>query len=172
MASSVVAEAKERVLFSFDKPDSAKPWQTVNDGVMGGRSVDRFKINEDKKMEFFGTLSLKNNGGFASVRARGGKLGSKTSHTHKYQQQFRKVQTISSCEYPFLESENGSLIVAAPGRWGSTPVSRKGTHPLGSLKRNRNWNTQQAFVVHGKGSESSNFHCWYIRDRATNPINC
>ena len=77
IATVSVAEADERVLFSFDKPDSAKPWQTVNDGVMGGRSVGRFKINEDQKMEFFGTLSLENNGGFASVRARGGNLGVK-----------------------------------------------------------------------------------------------
>jgi monofunctional biosynthetic peptidoglycan transglycosylase len=42
---------------------------------MGGRSDGRFKINEDKNMEFFGTLSLENNGGFASVRARGSNLG-------------------------------------------------------------------------------------------------
>jgi hypothetical protein len=74
IANVPVVEAEERVLFSFDQPDSAKPWQTVNDGVMGGRSDGRFKINEDKKMEFFGTLSLENNGGFASVRARGMKL--------------------------------------------------------------------------------------------------
>ena len=43
-------------------------WPHINDGVMGGRSDGRFKINEDKKMEFYGTLSLENNGGFASVR--------------------------------------------------------------------------------------------------------
>ncbi len=70
-----VTEAQERVLFSFDKADSAKPWQSVNDGVMGGRSDGRFNINQDKKMEFLGTLSLENNGGFASIRARGRNLG-------------------------------------------------------------------------------------------------
>jgi hypothetical protein len=75
--SATTTEADERFLFRFDNPDSAKPWQTVNDGVMGGRSVGRFKINEEKKMEFFGVLSLQNNGGFASVRARGGILGLK-----------------------------------------------------------------------------------------------
>ena len=64
-----------RVLFKFDDPNAAKPWQTVNDGVMGGRSNGRFKINDDKKLEFYGTLSLENNGGFASVRARGVDLG-------------------------------------------------------------------------------------------------
>ena len=40
--------------------------------------MTNFKINDDKHMEFFGTLSLENNGGFASVRARGGVLGLKT----------------------------------------------------------------------------------------------
>jgi len=73
----LAANAKDRVLFRFDQPESAKPWQTVNDGVMGGRSVGRFKISEDKKMEFFGTLSLENNGGFASVRVGGDSLGLK-----------------------------------------------------------------------------------------------
>ena len=73
--SPLMAQEKGRILFKFDEPESAGPWQTVNDGVMGGRSVGRFKINDDKKMEFFGTLSLENNGGFASVRASGTNLG-------------------------------------------------------------------------------------------------
>ena len=42
----------------------------VNDGVMGGVSEGRYKITENKTMEFYGTLSLENNGGFASVRSR------------------------------------------------------------------------------------------------------
>lgn len=78
-ATASIANAEDRVLFQFDQPQAAKPWQTVNDGVMGGRSVGRFKINDDQKMEFFGTLSLENNGGFASVRARSGNLGLKKS---------------------------------------------------------------------------------------------
>ena len=43
------------------------------DGVMGGRSDGRFRINQ-QHMEFYGTLSLQNNGGFASVRMRGANL--------------------------------------------------------------------------------------------------
>ena len=77
MGSLVMADDTPKVLFDFTGADAAKPWQTVNDGVMGGRSDGQFKINEDKKMEFFGTLSLENNGGFASVRARGENLGLK-----------------------------------------------------------------------------------------------
>jgi NADH dehydrogenase [ubiquinone] 1 alpha subcomplex assembly factor 1 len=75
VTSTALAEDKNRMLFQFGEKDSAKPWKTVNDGVMGGRSDGRFKINKDKKMEFYGTLSLENNGGFASVRASGVKPG-------------------------------------------------------------------------------------------------
>ena len=73
--NSSTAEDKERLLFTFERPGAAARWQTANDGVMGGRSDGRFKINEDKNMEFFGTLSLENNGGFASVRSIGSNLG-------------------------------------------------------------------------------------------------
>lgn len=75
--SPLFGEDGDRVLFQFNEPDAAKLWQTVNDGVMGGRSEGLFKINDDKKMEFFGNLSLENNGGFASVRTRPTKLGLK-----------------------------------------------------------------------------------------------
>jgi NADH dehydrogenase [ubiquinone] 1 alpha subcomplex assembly factor 1 len=73
--SPLLADEAERVLFKFDNPKDAYLWQTVNDGVMGGRSVGRFKINAEKSLEFFGSLSLESNGGFASVRARGTQLG-------------------------------------------------------------------------------------------------
>jgi monofunctional biosynthetic peptidoglycan transglycosylase len=69
-----------RVLFDFGDPDAAQRWQTVNDGVMGGVSDGQFKIS-DEKMKFFGTLSLENNGGFASVRSRPTKLGLKKDDT-------------------------------------------------------------------------------------------
>jgi NADH dehydrogenase [ubiquinone] 1 alpha subcomplex assembly factor 1 len=42
--------------------------------VMGGVSDGQFKIS-NQTMEFFGTLSLENNGGFTSVRSRPAKLG-------------------------------------------------------------------------------------------------
>jgi monofunctional biosynthetic peptidoglycan transglycosylase len=70
LGSTLMAADEGRVLFEFSKPEAAKQWSTVNDGVMGGVSDGRFKINDEKKMEFFGTLSLENNGGFASVRSR------------------------------------------------------------------------------------------------------
>jgi len=75
MGSFVMAEDTLKVLFDFTGADAAKEWQTVNDGVMGGVSDGKFKMVERKTMEFFGTLPLANNGGFASVRTKAKKLG-------------------------------------------------------------------------------------------------
>ncbi len=74
MATTAMAEDTLIPLFDFTEADPAKQWQTVNDGVMGGISEGKFKITDAKTMEFFGTLSLANNGGFASVRTKGKKL--------------------------------------------------------------------------------------------------
>jgi len=75
MGSFVMADDTPKVLFQFSGTDAAKDWQTVNDGVMGGVSEGRFKITDKKTLEFFRTLSLANNGGFASVRTKARKLG-------------------------------------------------------------------------------------------------
>lgn len=42
-------------------------YQIVNDGVMGGRSVSEMVLTK-QALNFSGSVSLKNNGGFASVR--------------------------------------------------------------------------------------------------------
>ena len=74
LGASVIAEETLIILFDFTGADAAKQWQAVNDGVMGGISEGKFKITEAKTMEFFGTLSLANNGGFASVRSKAKKV--------------------------------------------------------------------------------------------------
>jgi hypothetical protein len=73
--ASIMADDSPQVLFEFTGADAAKEWQTVNDGVMGGVSEGKFKITDAKTLEFFGNLSLANNGGFASVRTKAKKLG-------------------------------------------------------------------------------------------------
>jgi NADH dehydrogenase [ubiquinone] 1 alpha subcomplex assembly factor 1 len=74
MGSFVMAEDKLQSLFDFTGNEASKEWQPVNDGVMGGVSEGKFKITDQQTLEFFGTLSLENNGGFASVRTRAKKL--------------------------------------------------------------------------------------------------
>ncbi len=63
-----MAEDKDRLVFNFNTPESGKIWVSVNDNVMGGISEGKFKITQDKTLFFYGSLSLANNGGFASVR--------------------------------------------------------------------------------------------------------
>jgi monofunctional biosynthetic peptidoglycan transglycosylase len=49
--------------------DDAEVWQSIDDVVMGGVSSSEMVI-EDGVAAFRGTVSLENNGGFASVRSR------------------------------------------------------------------------------------------------------
>ncbi len=75
MVSTVMSADETKPLFDFAGADTAKEWQTINDGVMGGVSEGKFKITDKKMLEFYGTLSLESNGGFASVRTKAKKLG-------------------------------------------------------------------------------------------------
>jgi len=75
-ASTALASSElERTLFEFTTPQSMNRWQAVNDGVMGGVSTGTFHRTSENTLVFSGTLSLKNNGGFASIRSRPGDCG-------------------------------------------------------------------------------------------------
>ncbi len=54
-------------IFSFNNKN-VKPWQAVNDVVMGGLSQSKMEIEKGIAI-FSGKVSLENNGGFASVRS-------------------------------------------------------------------------------------------------------
>lgn len=56
------------VLFDFKSDTAIQEWKTVDDVVMGGRSNSKFSLNSAGYGVFEGTVSLENNGGFASVR--------------------------------------------------------------------------------------------------------
>jgi NADH dehydrogenase [ubiquinone] 1 alpha subcomplex assembly factor 1 len=45
-------------------------WRVVNDGVMGGLSESSIRLTDQESALFSGTVSLRNNGGFASMQAR------------------------------------------------------------------------------------------------------
>ena len=81
LSAQVATQEVLRPLLDFDGPDTSQKWQAVNDGVMGGISDGRFRITEEKTLEFFGTLSLENNGGFASVRTKPTELDIKAGDT-------------------------------------------------------------------------------------------
>ncbi|MEO1858227.1 MAG: CIA30 family protein [Rubritalea sp.] len=60
-----------KVLEQFDETKLELQWQAVNDGVMGGLSRGRFDVKEYSALSFTGDISLKNNGGFSSIRSYG-----------------------------------------------------------------------------------------------------
>ena len=53
----------------FDFQPGVPPWNSVDDDVMGGVSSSAGRITEDGTLLFSGTMSLENNGGFASLRS-------------------------------------------------------------------------------------------------------
>jgi monofunctional biosynthetic peptidoglycan transglycosylase len=59
----------EKTLFDFSDAGSAARWFNVDDPVMGGVSSSSMTALKDAAL-FSGTMSLENNGGFASVRSR------------------------------------------------------------------------------------------------------
>jgi len=62
----IVIPASEHII-DFGKTKSGNEWVVVVDGVMGGLSSSTTEISENS-LYFKGNISLKNNGGFASLR--------------------------------------------------------------------------------------------------------
>jgi hypothetical protein len=56
-------------LFNFNSEPECNAWNTINDVVMGGVSESRFEYSGESTAVFTGAVSLKNSGGFASVRS-------------------------------------------------------------------------------------------------------
>ena len=62
-----MALPEKRLITDFSNL-AAQQWIITNDTVMGGSSTSQFQINKDGYGVFLGTVSLENNGGFASVK--------------------------------------------------------------------------------------------------------
>ncbi|MFN9125428.1 MAG: CIA30 family protein, partial [bacterium] len=65
-ASPAAAQSGPAANLEFES--GTKGWQTVLDGVMGGRSTGRIAAGEGGTLRFTGELSLENNGGFSQIR--------------------------------------------------------------------------------------------------------
>lgn len=66
---TISAQSGSEVLLNSSIMKSNDKWRIVNDGVMGGLSSSTAELNGDSKIFFSGRVSLKNNGGFASLRS-------------------------------------------------------------------------------------------------------
>jgi monofunctional biosynthetic peptidoglycan transglycosylase len=63
-------KAKELLIFDFTKPDDRNQWRPINDTVMGGVSASQLQTAKEGFALFAGTVSLENNGGFASLQSK------------------------------------------------------------------------------------------------------
>jgi NADH dehydrogenase [ubiquinone] 1 alpha subcomplex assembly factor 1 len=61
---------QETLIYKFSDARKASDWQIINDGVMGGLSKSDLQITKEGNGLFSGQISLKNYGGFASMRYR------------------------------------------------------------------------------------------------------
>jgi len=55
-------------IYNFSADQKPNDWRIINDGVMGGLSSSSISLSNEGHGEFQGHVSLKNNGGFASLR--------------------------------------------------------------------------------------------------------
>ena len=66
--ASKTMEHQEKMLIDFSSADERDQWRIINDGVMGGVSQSEIVFSDEGTAIFQGTVSLENNGGFASTR--------------------------------------------------------------------------------------------------------
>ena len=66
------AKKTDMKAIDFKNEEGGVTWRSVNDSVMGGRSEGGSYETEAGNRIFKGEISLKNNGGFSSVRSSGG----------------------------------------------------------------------------------------------------
>ena len=65
---SVILFQHSMTLFQFTSNSNLDNWKILDDVVMRGRSDGHFKVNDDGHGEYYGDISLANNGGFSSLR--------------------------------------------------------------------------------------------------------
>ena len=62
----------ENLILDFGDSGTVSDWQAVDDRIMGGCSQSQPEQIENTGLRFTGTVSLDNNGGFASIRSKSG----------------------------------------------------------------------------------------------------
>jgi len=64
----IVLIMSKLLLFDFSETNDWSKWEVENDVVMGGNSTSKLESTKDGNAVFKGTVSLENNGGFASLQ--------------------------------------------------------------------------------------------------------
>jgi uncharacterized surface protein with fasciclin (FAS1) repeats len=148
LSLGIASEEGIKTITDFSNPLVGTQWLSVNDGVMGGVSKGSFRITEDKTLEFSGSLSLENNGGFTSIRSRPADLnldGYDTiairikgdGRTYSLNLRTSSRNAAGSYRAPFRTKKNTWQVVRIPFKdFGYTAYGRRyaGTAPLQANK--------------------------------------
>lgn len=148
------------VIIDFSKQTDLTKWVVVDDVVMGGQSSGSFGLTTDGHGIFEGRVSLKNNGGFSSVRYRMDKFPVE-NHTFitirlkgdGKSYQFR-VKANSSDYYSYIYPFNTS------GKWQEVKIPLKAMYPsfrgrkLSLPKFNHHAIAEVTFLIANKKEES------------------
>ena len=67
-----MCHSAEQMILDFRDPLEACGWQAIDDRIMGGCSHSQPEYIDSVGLRFTGTVSLENNGGFASIRSKSG----------------------------------------------------------------------------------------------------
>lgn len=62
--------ADAKILYDFQNEKNISDWIVVDDVVMGGRSIGSLSVDKEGNGLFSGYISLKNYGGFSSIRCK------------------------------------------------------------------------------------------------------
>jgi hypothetical protein len=68
LTMSLFMQTTTNEVYKFSAATKVNEWRIVNDGVMGGVSKSSLGLNDLGHGQFFGHVSLANNGGFASIQ--------------------------------------------------------------------------------------------------------
>ena len=118
-------------LFTCGHRKDLSGWQVVNDGVMGGESKGFLSIDNQGNCEFYGEISLENNGGFSMVRYRIGSLASLAGY-----RQFRLRVRGDGRQYQFRvksildQRHSYGFYFETTGEWQQVTVSFEKLLPI------------------------------------------
>jgi len=162
----------EITLFDFQQLDAVNNWLVVNDGVMGGLSQSKIVLTGSNTAVFRGTVSLENNGGFASTRTSpqlfnlagyDGVIVRLKGDGKKYQFRLRMDDRFDgiSYRYPFTTDTDKWIIIRIPFS-ECVPVFRgrilDGVEPLSA-----NRIQQIGFIISDKQAGSFKIEIDYIK---------
>lgn len=67
-----MSNSAEQMILDLSEVQTARDWQAIDDRIMGGCSHSQPEHMDHVGLRFTGTVSLENNGGFASIRSKTG----------------------------------------------------------------------------------------------------